>query len=186
MTDAEILLLYQERAQSAVSATETQYGAYCRSIARGLLPSAEDAEECVNDVYLAAWNSIPPQRPQKLSAYLGKITRNLALDRLRKAGAEKRGGGQVNLVLEELEDCLSAPSGPEQALEAQEMARALETFLQTLSPDKRRIFLQRYWYLYPIRDIAAAHQVSEAKIASLLFRLRKALKAHFEQEGILE
>lgn len=185
MTDEEILILYQERTQGAVSATAEQYGSYCRAIARRFLSSAEDAEECLNDVWLAAWNSIPPQKPRKLSAYLGKITRNLALDRLRRASAEKRGGGELALALTELEDCLSDPNGPEQQLEAQMLTDALAEFLRGLPQEKRRIFLQRYWYLCSIRDIAAAHGVSEAKIRSLLFRLRKQLKQHLEQEGIL-
>lgn len=184
MTDEQILVLYQNRAQTAISITEEQYGSYCRTIARNILCSHEDAEECVNDTWLTAWNTIPPQRPQRLSAYLGKITRNLALDRLRHDSAEKRGGGQVSLALAELDDCIPAPRGTEQAIEALALTQTLETFLLAQPAEKRRVFLQRYWYLYPIRDIAATHKTRESKIVSMLFRMRQDLKKYLEQEGI--
>ncbi len=184
MTDQQILALYQNRAQAAVSATEQQYGSYCRTIARNILHSSEDAEECVNDTWLTAWNSIPPQQPQHLSAFLGKITRNLALDRLRRESAEKRGGGQVALALSELEDCVPSPRSTEQTVDTMVLTQALETFLLAQPVEKRRVFLQRYWYLYPIRDIAAAHKTSVSKITSMLFRMRQELKQSLEQEGI--
>lgn len=184
MKDNEIIDLYWSRDENAITATVDTYRKYCYSIAYNILCNKEDAEECVNDTWLNAWKSIPPQRPSRLSTYLGKITRNLALDRHKLLTARKRGMGQVELALSELEGCI--PSQTDMAQVADEMAlvNAIESFLRNQPLIARNIFIGRYWYLYPIRDIAGAYHMRESKVASLLHRMRKKLKQHLEKEDI--
>ncbi|MCC8099176.1 MAG: sigma-70 family RNA polymerase sigma factor [Clostridiales bacterium] len=185
MKDSEIVALYWAREERAITATAEKYGSYCHAISYNILHSKEDAEECVNDAYLGAWNSIPPHRPSRLSVYLGKLVRNLSLNRFQRYTAEKRGGGQTVLVLSELEDCIPAHTGVEDAVAERELAAAIDRFLLSQPRQKRNIFLRRYWYLSPIRDIARAYGISESKVTSLLHRMRKALRHYLEQEGIL-
>lgn len=185
MKDEEIIELYWERDEKAIAASADKYGSYCRSISYNILHNEEDTQECVNDTWLKAWKSIPPRRPERLSAYLGKITRNLSLNRFKQYNAEKRGGGQTGLVLSELEDCIPAENDIEQAIEEMVLVKALNQFLRAQPRQKRNIFIRRYWYLSSIRTIASAYDMSESKVASLLFRMRNELKAHLEREGIL-
>ena len=184
MNDNEILDLYWMRNEAAISATAEKYGGYCYSISYNILRNNEDAEECVNDTYLGAWKSIPPQRPNRLSAYLGKITRNLSLNRVREYTAAKRGLGQTDLVLSELEECIPAETDVEQHVDEMVLAASINGFLLLQPERNRNVFIRRYWYLYSIRDIAEAYGMSEGKTASLLFRMRNQLKAHLEKEGI--
>ena len=184
MRDEEIIALYFARSERAIAAAQEQYGSYCRAIARNILGSEDDAEECVNDTLLRAWNAIPPQRPARLGAFLGTIARNVALNRLERDRAEKRGRGQGELALSELEECLPAPRGVEEALEERAAVRAVEAFLRAQPPSRRRMFIRRYWYASPIREIARDWGYSESKTASLLRRMRDALKKYLEQEGI--
>ena len=185
MPDDCIVELYWQRSESAIRATAEKYGAYCRSIARNILYDPEDAEESVNDTYLHAWQNMPPHRPSVLSAFLGKITRSISIDRWRRRHAEKRGGGETELVLEELEECASAPSDVETEIERQEMARVIASFLDALPAVERRVFLRRYWYLDSITAIAGRFAFSESKTASMLFRTRKKLRELLEKEGLL-
>lgn len=185
MEDSEIIGLYWRRSEQAVSATVEKYGGYCAAIAGRILADPEDAKECVNDTWLAVWNSIPPQKPGRLGAYLGKITRNLSLNRAKAAAAEKRGGGQRELALAELEECIPDPKGVEETVEERELTLALERFLRAQSVPRRNIFLRRYWYLDPIRELAGEYGMSENAVASLLFRMRAQLKRFLEQEGIV-
>ena len=182
MDDRQIIDLFWARSQEAISAAAEKYGAYCRRIAFSILRQPQDTEECVNDTWLRAWNAIPPRRPELLSAFLGKLTRNLALNRWRDAAAEKRGGGETALALEELADCLSGGDTTLQTVEERLLAERINVFLQQLSPEKRQIFLRRYWYLLPVKDIARLHGRSEQAIASLLLRLRRQLRTFLEQE----
>lgn len=153
MEDREIVNLYWERNSNAIKETASKYGGYCKAIAKNILGNNEDAEECVNDIYLNTWNSIPPNRPNVLSTYLGKITRNLSFDRFRHRHADKRGGGEIELVLDELGECVSGADSVEQEVEKKELIRAINSFLDTLSQEKCNIFLCRYWYGNPcIRD----------------------------------
>lgn len=184
MKDREIIDLYWERKETAISATAEKYGKYCHSISYNILHNHEDAEECVNDTYLGAWKSIPPQRPECLSAYLGKITRNFSLNYFKQYTAEKRGGGQTEAVLSELEDCIPAETDVEQAIDEMILVKSINRFLREQPEQKRNIFIRRYWYLCPIRDIAENYGMSESKVASLLFRMRNKLKTHLEKEGI--
>ena len=144
MEDREIVNLYWERNSNAIKETASKYGGYCKAIAKNILGNNEDAEECVNDTYLNTWNSIPPNRPNVLSTYLGKITRNLSFDRFRQRHADKRGGGEIELVLDELGECVSGADSVEQKVEKKELIRAINSFLDTLSQEKCNIFLCRY------------------------------------------
>ncbi len=184
MKDEEIMELFWNRDEAAIAATADAYGSYCYTIAYNILHCNEDAEECVNNTYWKAWKSIPPHRPNRLATYLGKITRNLALDRVKLLTAQKRGLGQTELALSELEDCVSAEASAEQALDELVLADAIEKFLYGLPKAERNLFIGRYWYLYPIRDLAAAYKMREGNVASMLYRLRKKLKLHLEKEGI--
>ena len=184
MKDHEIIDLYWNRDEAAITATADAYGKYCYSIAYNILYNNEDTEECVNDTWLNAWKSIPPHRPNRLSTYLGKITRNLSLNRYKLLSAQKRGMGQVELALSELEGCVPAQTDMEQISDEVVLANAIETFLRAQPRKERNIFVGRYWHLYPIRDLAEAYRMSESKIASLLYRMRNKLKVHLEKEGI--
>lgn len=184
MEDKQIIDLYWERSEKAITATAEKYGQYCRSIANNILHNKEDVEECVNDTYLCAWDSIPPNRPNRLAAYLGKITRNLSLNRVKYYNAERRGLGQTELVLSELEGCISAENSVEQQLDEMFLVKAIESFLYAQPIEKRNIFIRRYWYMTPIKEIAKAYHMSESKAASLLFRMRNELKRYLEKEGI--
>ena len=184
MDDQRIIQLFWERSQDALEEVQRKYGQYCWSIANNVLSDASDSEECVNDCLLKAWNSIPPARPDSLRAFLGKITRNLALDRLDYKNAEKRGGGQVPMALEELSECTGGGEEPEKALEASETAKAINRFLEGLDPVKRKVFVRRYWYLDPVADIAEMYGLKTASVKTMLFRLRGELAAHLKKEGI--
>lgn len=184
MPDDRIVALYWARSESAITETAAKYGGYCRSIAYNILFDAQDAEESVNDTYLDAWDSMPPHKPDILSTFLGKITRRISIDRWRYLHAEKRGGGQMPAVLEELSDCAS-PDDVESAIEESEMARLIRVFLDALPLPERRVFLCRYWYMEPVADIARAHGFSVSKTASMLHRTRGKLRELLESEGYL-
>lgn len=185
MDDREIIELFWQRDQRAVAEASDKYGGYCRAIAGRILPSPEDAEECVNDALYRAWEAIPPQRPGSLSAFLGRLTRNLSLDRWRQDTARKRGGGQAALALSELDECVPAPSGVEEELDVRLLADCVERFVRTLPDTQRRVFLRRYWYLCSVKEVAAQSGMSVSRTSSMLFRLRKSLKQYLEKEGIM-
>lgn len=182
MKDNEIIGLYWERNEAAITASADKYGDYCHSISYNILHNNEDAEECVNDTWLGAWKSMPPQRPERLSTYLGKITRNLSINRFKKYTAEKRGLGQTVLVLSELEDCIQDQANVEQMIDEQILVKAINDFLYAQPEQKRNIFIRRYWHLFSIKDIAVAYGMSESKVASLLFRMRNDLKTYLSDE----
>ena len=181
MEDKRIIELYWLRSEDAISQTASKYGAYCRSIAWNILCNSEDSEECVNDTYLRAWDTIPPQRPKVFQTFLGKITRNLSLDRWRRNHTQKRDSG-VLLALEELEECV--PCGNSNMSEDLAIREALNGFLSGLKPEHRKIFLRRYWYLSPVKEIAQEYGISESKVKMILLRTREKLRAHLESEGI--
>lgn len=183
MEDRAIIDLYWSRNEQAVKETEEKYGAYCRSIAWNILHNRQDTEECVNDTWFRAWNSMPPHRPCILRAFLGKITRNQALKRYEADRAQKRGGGQLPLVLQEMDGCLS--DGPELQLEAAELGRALDRFVRTLPRKDCCVFVRRYWFLDPVEDIARRYRMAVGTVKSSLHRSRKKLRQHLEQEGLL-
>jgi len=181
--DIEIVELFFQRKESAVAAASEKYKAYCTSIAKNILGSSEDAEECVNDTFLAAWNSIPPQRPRVLSAYLGKLTRNSCLNRYKHRTAAKRGGGELPAVLDELAEIVGAGETVESTVENAELAEALNAFLRSLSPKKRSIFIRRYWFSASVPEIAVIHGMSEGAVSMALGRLRTSLRRYLEGRG---
>lgn len=183
--DQKIIDLYWNRSEHAISETAAKYGKYCGSIAYGILLSREDAQECVSDTYMTAWNAIPPRRPADLGTYLGKITRNLAIDRLRAENREKRGGGEVPLALEELEEVVGSSDSPETEAVRKELVVSLNRFLDALSREERYVFLRRYWYIDSIGDIAKHTGFSVSKVASMLYRLRGRLKKQLIKEDLL-
>ena len=185
MEDREIVELYWQRKEEALAESQGKYGGLCRSVAQGVLGSPEDAEEAVSDALLRAWNSIPPNRPAYLDAYLAKLCRRAAIDRLRHDRAGKRWGGEAALALEELEDCVPGGGGAEAAMEASELAQLLARFLRSQPEQARQAFLRRYWYVDPLPEIAAVLGCSESKVKSLLFRTRKKLRSYLEKEGYL-
>lgn len=182
MEDQEIVRLFFARSEEAIVQTREKYGSFCWQTAYQILRSREDSEECVSDTWLRAWNAIPPNRPAYLKAYLGRITRNLALDRWRARSAKVRGGGEVPLGLEELADCVSQDGNPLSELEARRLVQSINVFLYGLPEEKRRIFLLRYWYLESLAQIASQTGLREAKIKKDLYQLRRKLKIHLEQE----
>jgi RNA polymerase sigma-70 factor (ECF subfamily) len=184
MEDSRIINLYWKRSESAIAETSNKYGRYCYFISHNILHNNEDAEECVNDTYLRAWNAMPPHRPNRLSAFLGKITRNLSLNKYKKYNTAKRGFGEIPLALSELNDSVPSSSNLEQATDDRTLVEALEDFLAKQPRRKRIVFLQRYWYLMPIRNIAELHGTSESQTKSMLFRMRNELKKHLKKEGI--
>ena len=183
MEDKRIVDLYWERSEIAISETANKYGRYCHYIAHNILHNNEDSEECVNDTYNDAWQSMPPHRPSILSTFLGKITRRISIDLWRKYSAKKRGGGVVALALEELEECVSGTGDVEEDVERLELQRKLNAFLLALSQVDRQVFMCRYWYMDSISDIAKQFACSESKIKSMLYRTRNKLRVMLEKEG---
>jgi RNA polymerase sigma-70 factor (ECF subfamily) len=183
MEDTEIVNLYWKRQERAIEETEKKYGKYCYSVAYNILANHEDSEESVNDTYIEAWNAIPPHRPLSLSSFLGKITRRLAIDRWRSEHAQKRGGGEMSCVLEELEECVLYTDSAEQYLEKQMLSQAINDFLGTLSATERKIFVRRYFYMDSVEALCQRYGFSESKVKSMLFRLRGNLRNYLQEEG---
>lgn len=184
MDDSQIIDLYCARQGSAISETNKKYGRYLFSIANHILAQHEDSEECVNDTYWGAWNSIPPHKPTVLSAYLGKITRRLALKKHRGNTAQKRGGTEADLSLEELSDCIPAGQTIDEQLNSRELTDILNRFLSELPALQRQIFVRRYWYCESIAEIAQSFFWTESKVKMLLLRLREKLRQQLRKEGI--
>lgn len=184
MEDQQILAMFFERSEQAIVETDKKYGAYCYGIAYNILSNREDSEESVSDAYLAAWNTIPPRRPNVYRAFLGKLTRHISIDRWRRNGAQKRGGGEICLALEELGEC-AGPDCVEQMVEARALAHSIHTFLSTLSQTERNVFLCRYWYLDSVADIATFSGFSQSKVSTMLHRLREKLRRHLKMEGFV-
>ena len=185
MDDQKIIDLYWNRSETAITETDRKYGKYCYSIAYNILTNNEDAEESVSDTYMAAWKAMPPKRPSILATFLGKITRHLSIDRWRSRSRYKRGGGEIVLALEELEDCIAGDLTVEKAYERKQLALVCNRFLESLPETERQVFLCRYWYLDSISVIANYYGFSESKVASMLHRSRKKLRAVLEKEDLL-
>ncbi len=185
MDDQKIVDLYCARSESAITETSNKYSKYCYYISNNILHNREDAEECVSDTYLKAWNNMPPQRPNCLSAFLGKITHNLSLDKFKMYTAEKRGSGQTELVLSELEECASAAGSIDDAISEMILVQCIDDFLSKQPKINRRVFVRRYWYLSAIKEIAEQYGMTESKVKSILFRMRNELKFYLEKEGIM-
>ena len=183
MEDEKIVSLYWQRDEAAIYETERKYGRYLTRIAHNILNDLEDSRESVNDTYYAAWNSIPPQRPQMLTTYLGKLTRRISIDMLRKRTRDKRGGTEYTLSISELEGTLSAGNTTEEAMDEKLLGEAISNFLRDLSPDARNTFIGRYFFMDPLAEVARYCGMSESKAKSMLFRTRRKLKDYLLKEG---
>lgn len=184
MDDEQIISLYFARDERALAETSSKYGAFCRRLGIRILGNPQDAEECCNDVLLKAWNAIPPEHPKHFAAYLTKLMRNAALNLYEKLHAEKRGGTQTALVLDELAECLSAPDDVEQQVSDAETGEMLRRFLETLPEEARNIFVLRYVYMMPVKAIAAKYQLGVSKVKVSLYRTRAALKEYLGGEQL--
>lgn len=182
MKDSQIVDLYWQRDETAISETETKYGRFCFSIANNILHDDEDAKECVNDTYLGAWNAMPPHRPEMLSTFLGKITRRLSLKKWRDRSADKRGGGSVALSMEELEECIPSRQRTDDSIAVAELTDLINGFLESLPVEERRVFLRRYWYFDSISDISARFGFGESKVKMMLKRTRDKLLVRLQKE----
>ncbi len=185
MDDKGIIALYFSRQERALEETASKYGKYCFSISHNILGNREDAQECVNDTYLDAWNSIPPHRPNSLSLFLGKITRRISIDRWRRGNAQKRGGGELPLVLDELYECIPDTGDVEQIYERKRLSEVMNRFVKSLPTAEQKVFLCRYWYMDSVRDIGKRFHYSESKVKSMLYRTREKLKEELKKEGFL-
>ncbi len=184
MEDNRIIELYYERSEEALTRSAEKYGGFCLSIAQRILLNRQDSEECVNDTWLGAWRAIPPAKPISLSAFLGRITRNLAVDRVRRSTAEKRGSGEYTVALSELDECVPARGTIEERLEAGQIAAVINRWLAGLDREKAAVFILRYYYLKPVAEIAEELDISGSKTASVLHRLRVSLRKELEKEEI--
>lgn len=183
MEDTKIIDLYFARDERAVAETAKKYGSYCFTLANSILQNRQDAEETVSDTYWKTWNAIPPQQPSVLKLFLARITRNLAFSRWRILTAEKRGGGEMALVLEELSDCLAAPESVEDSLNRKELAKAIRSFLDTIPSREQDIFLRRYFFVEESETIARRYGMKSAAVLRTLSRTRAKLKRFLEKEG---
>ncbi len=183
MDDRAIVALFFARDGDAVAEAQTAYGRYCRAVAKNITGSDEDAEECVNDALLAAWNSIPPARPESLRGYLGKLTRNIAINRWERSQASKRGGGEADAVLDELEDVFGTVESAEDEAMRHALTEAIDAFLASLDEERRALFVRRYWYAESVGEIAARFGIRENTAAQILRRIRKKLKDYLTREG---
>ena len=183
MEDKKIVELYWQRDESAISETSAKYGNYCMSIAVNILGQLEDARECVNDTYMSAWRAMPPNRPNVLKTFLGKITRNISFNRYKHDRAEKRGGGEISAVLHELEECVSGKASVETELIRHEMVKAIDEFLDTLSEKKRDIFVLRYWCSESVSKIARRFNMKDGTVSMTLNRLRAELRSFLAERG---
>lgn len=183
MEDSRIIELYWQRDPDAIQETDRKYGAYCFSVAHHILHSKEDAEECVNDTWLNAWNAIPPQRPGRLRLFLAKISRNLAFNRYSAQTAQKRGGGEMPLVLEELAECVAGAANPADTYEARELGNAIRVFVWKLPERECNVFVRRYFYTESAAEIARRYGLSESNVHVILNRTRTKLKKYLKKEG---
>lgn len=184
MDDREIVGLYWQRSERAIDETAQKYGRYCHIIAYNILQSPEDSEECVNDTWMSAWDSMPDKRPERLGPFLGKITRNFALKKIRSGNAKKRGGGEAVLALEELDQFVPAGYSLEQEIEDRELGRAIDRFLDTLPEQEQTAFVGRYWFLASERELAEKLGLSRSGVAAMLKRTRKKLGTYLIMGGL--
>lgn len=184
MEDNEIIELYFERNEQAIAETAAKYGSLLSRIAVNILRNKEDGEECVNDTYLKAWNTIPPNKPDSMSCYLGRITRNLALNVLESKNALKRGKGRAGAALEELEECIPSEESVQEMAEEKALIETINRFLEALPKKSRVIFVKKYWYMESVKEIAAELKIGESSVKITLMRTRKKLREYLESEGI--
>lgn len=185
MDDLSIVELYWKRDEAAITETDRRYGKYLSKIAYNILADLEDSRECVSDTYLKAWNTMPENRPTVLSAYLGKIARQISIDAFRRKHSEKRRASEYSVSLSELEDCVSGSDTPEAEAEVQLLGSSINSYLRSVSDESRKIFIRRYFFADSVKDIASYFGVSEAKTKSVLYRTRQGLRKYLEKEGFI-
>jgi RNA polymerase sigma-70 factor (ECF subfamily) len=183
MEDFEIVELYWDRNENAITQTDRKYGKYCRKIAFSIVNDREDTEECVNDTYLQTWNSLPPQRPEKLSTYLGKICRNISINLYEKLTADKRGGNETDACLDEISELVGGSSEVEEQLDLTVLTDLINKFLKRCEKQARTVFVQRYWYMMSVKEIARENRMSDSNVKMTLSRTREKLKLYLEEEG---
>ena len=184
MTDSKIIDLLFARDENALAVIEQKYGGYCRTVACHILEDEQDAEECVSDTWMRAWNSMPTNRPRLLAPYLGKLTRWISLSRLRERMSLKRGGGELPLVLDELAEVVPSGEDVEKRLEMKELAQAVRAFLGRIDETQAQVFLSRYWYIASVAEIAEKFGFTESKVTAMLHRTRTALRRYLKEEGL--
>lgn len=184
MEDKEIIRLFFERNEKALSAVSKKYGRYCDIIAKNVIGNTFDAEECINDTLLDVWNSIPPNKPENLRVYVGKIARNNALDRLKKDTAQKRGGKETNLIMDEISE-FSSDYSVENVAEQREIIAEINGFLKRLTERKRKVLVLRYWYCCEVSEIAGVTGLTEANVYNILKRERRKLLDYLRKRGVL-
>lgn len=185
MNDEQIIALYWRRSEDAIKESNKKYGSYCHTVAQNILHNTEDADECVNDTWLRAWTTIPPQRPAHLQLFLARITRNLAFDRYKALSAIKRGGGEIDLVFDELEQCIEGKNEVDAALITKELGQSINRFVHTLPERDCSLFVRRYFFAEPIAKIAARYGLTVNNTTVILSRTRQKLKLYLKQEGFL-
>lgn len=185
MEDREIINLFFKREERAVDETDKKYGKNCQCISYDIVGNPEDRDECVNDSYMALWNNIPPQNPRSLPAYLYRTVRNMSLICVRRKLAQKRGGGEFNLVLEELQECVASDANVEEQYDAKELAILIKSFVSTLPRDDRLMFIGRYWLSLPVKTIAGRLGVKENRVSVSLHRSREKLRKKLVEEGFI-
>lgn len=184
MDDKKIIDLYWERSEEAIEQSSAKYGKHLHSISYNILYDKRDSDECVNDTYMHAWHAIPPARPSKLSVFLGRICRNISIDKLKYRTAGKRGKGEAYFVLEELKECVPYTDNVESIAEDMVIKDVINKFLSNLDVEKRKIFLKRYWYLCSVKDIAGELNISESNVKMSLLRMRGQLKNMLLEGGV--
>ena len=185
LSDKEIVSLFNERDEKALSAVSRKYGSYCGTVVRSILKDPQDAEECLNDTWLRAWESIPPEKPRNLGGFLVTIAKNISLTRYKLMRAEKRGSGEIPLVLDELSECVAGNGSVERVFEQKLLTDAVNEFLRTLSPEKRDIFVLRYWYCLPVAEIARKVGLNRSNTSVILSRTRRGLIAYLKKKELL-
>lgn len=183
MDDNKIVELFFNRDEEAIKKTQEKYGAYCYTIAFNILNDEADSKECENDTYMKAWNLIPPKKPEILSTFLGKLTRNIAIDRYRKAHSLKRGAGEAQEVLDELGEIVSGNDSLEASIEREELVKAIDFFLSGIPKEQCDMFVMRYWYAAPISKIANLMGDTNGNVSVKLLRIRKNLKEYLIKRG---
>lgn len=184
MEDSQIIELYCQRSEHAITETSNKYSRLLLSISLNILGNYSDAEECENDTYVAVWNTIPPTRPNIFSAFLSKIVRNISINRYEYNRAKKR-NSEYDLILSELEECTASTMSVEESYAAGEISAYIDDFLKTQKQETRVIFVRRYWYADPVKDIAQRMKISESKVKTVLFRTRKELQLYLAERGVV-
>ncbi len=185
MDDRQIIELFNQRNEEAIKQTDMEYGKYCYVIANNILSNHQDVKECVNDTYLQAWNSIPPQKPNSLKLFLAAITRNLALNRYKEQKRKKRGGGEVVVALDEIDEFVAGTKNIDDEIAEKELVNSINRFLRSLPQRDSNIFVKRYFHFHSTKDISKMYHLTESNVLMILSRIRQKLKNHLEMEGYI-